>query len=126
MKRHSPVVIHVLVLLGITVLALGTAQAGETAVPAPERQRELVSMVRQDCGSCHGMTLKGGLGPALLPDDLRDKPVESLVATILDGRPGSAMPGWRPFMSDDEANWIVSRLMGGFPPVQIEIGQGRR
>ncbi len=126
MKRHSPIVVHVLVLLGVTMLALGTAQAGEYGAPAPERQAELVRMVRQDCGSCHGMSFKGGLGPALLPDDLREKPFESLVATVLDGRPGTPMPGWRPFMTEDEANWIVERLMHGFPSVHIEIGQGDR
>jgi cytochrome c55X len=27
------------------------------------RQRELIRMVRQDCGSCHGLQLTGGLGP---------------------------------------------------------------
>ena len=27
------------------------------------RQEELIYRLRQDCGSCHGMTLKGGLGP---------------------------------------------------------------
>jgi hypothetical protein len=38
------------------------------ADPTPrQRQKELIHLVRQDCGSCHGMTLQGGLGPALLP-----------------------------------------------------------
>ena len=46
------------------------------AEPSPARQKELIHLVRQDCGSCHGMTLQGGLGPALLPATLADKPVE--------------------------------------------------
>jgi cytochrome c55X len=58
------------------------------AEPSPARQKELIHLVRQDCGSCHGMTLQGGLGPALLPATLADKPVEGLVATIIGGRPG--------------------------------------
>ena len=61
------------------------------------------------------MTLQGGLGPALLPADLRDKPVEGLAATIYYGRPGTAMPPWKQFMSEAEANWIVQKLMSGFP-----------
>lgn len=72
-------------------------------------------MVRQDCGSCHGMTLKGGLGPALLPEDLLGKPSESLVATIYAGRPGTPMPPWQQFMSEAEAAWIVQKLISGFP-----------
>lgn len=93
------------------VLPAGVA----TAAPDAPRQRELVHLVRQDCGSCHGMTLKGGLGPALLPESLRDKPAESLKSTILQGRPGTPMPGWQQFVSDAEAEWIVERLLTGFP-----------
>ncbi len=85
------------------------------ADPAPERVRELVRMVREDCGSCHGLTLKGGLGPPLLPDALREKPVESLRYTVLLGRPGTPMPPWNAFMSEAEADWIVRQLLAGFP-----------
>lgn len=96
------------------VLAITTARAASDD-PQPARERELVRLVRQDCGSCHGLTLKGGLGPALLPDALRDKPVESLRATILRGRPGTAMPPWRAMLSESEADWIVQYLLAGFP-----------
>ena len=85
------------------------------AEPSPARQKELIHMVRQDCGSCHGMTLQGGLGPALLPATLAGKPEESLVATIIGGRPGTPMPPWHQFLAEDEAQWIVAKLMTGFP-----------
>lgn len=77
-------------------------------------------MVRQDCGSCHGLRLAGGLGPALLPANLADKPVDSLVATVLSGRPGSAMPGWSRFMNESEAEWLVRALIAGFPELPRE------
>ncbi|MES2049858.1 MAG: cytochrome c [Pseudomonadota bacterium] len=83
--------------------------------PSPKRRAELITLVRQDCGSCHGMTLKGGLGPALLPDTLKDKPADSLQATILQGRPGTAMPPWQRFLNEAEAGWIVAQLQKGFP-----------
>ncbi len=85
------------------------------AEPSVNRQKELVHLVRQDCGACHGMTLKGGLGPALLPQALAGKPAEGLVATVLGGRPGTPMPPWRRFLTDDEAEWIVAKLVTGFP-----------
>ena len=85
------------------------------AEPSLARQKELIHLVRQDCGSCHGMTLHGGLGPALLPATLAGKPVESLVATIIGGRPGTPMPPWHQFVAEDEAQWIVAKLMTGFP-----------
>ena len=61
------------------------------------------------------MTLQGGLGPSLLPAALADKPAEGLVATIVGGRPGTPMPPWHRFLTEDEAHWIVARLMSGFP-----------
>jgi len=89
--------------------------AAMASEPTPARQKELVHLVRQDCGSCHGMTLQGGLGPALLPANLRDKPAEGLAATIYYGRPGTPMPPWQQFMSEAEAAWIVDKLMSEFP-----------
>jgi len=79
------------------------------------RQRELVHMVRQDCGSCHGMQLMGGLGLPLTATVLKDKPFDGLVATVMYGRPGSAMPPWQTIISEPEAEWIVRQLMAGFP-----------
>jgi cytochrome c55X len=102
------------IFLFVVAAMTGGAQVAG-AEPSPARQKELVHMVRQDCGSCHGMTLQGGLGPALLPATLADKPAEGLVATIVFGRPGTAMPPWSRFLAEDEAQWIVSRLMEGFP-----------
>lgn len=100
--------------VALTLLLAGSA-AVAIAEPTPARQKELIHMVRQDCGSCHGMTLQGGLGPALLPATLAEKPAEGLVATIIGGRPGTAMPPWHRFLGEDEARWIVARLMEGFP-----------
>ncbi|MBI3283253.1 MAG: cytochrome c [Burkholderiales bacterium] len=102
----------------LTACAIGTfcpcADAAEAA-PAAARRAELIALVRQDCGSCHGLTLNGGLGPALLPRTLNDKPADSLKAVILYGRPGTAMPPWQRFLSAAEAAWIVAQLQKGFP-----------
>jgi cytochrome c55X len=32
---------------------------------------------------------------------------------ILDGRAGTPMPPWRPFISESEANWMVDMLKRG-------------
>lgn len=99
--------------LPLAIMVCSTAAA--MAEPSVTRQKELIHLVRQDCGACHGMTLKGGLGPALLPETLAGKPVESLVATIISGRPGTPMPPWQHFLSNDEVQWIVVNLLAGFP-----------
>ena len=103
-----------LMLFQATAEASGAA-AETAAVPGMERQRQLVHMVRQECGSCHGMSLQGGLGPALLPADLQEKSAEGLAATIYHGRHGTAMPPWQRFRTEAEATWIVERLLAGFP-----------
>lgn len=98
-------------LVGLLALS-GAVIASE---PAIARQKELVHLVRQDCGSCHGMQLTGGLGLPLTPEALKDKPFEGLVATVVYGRPGTAMPPWKSIITEQEAEWIVRALMAGFP-----------
>lgn len=85
------------------------ALLGGTVTPA--RQAELEHMVRQDCGSCHGLRLTGGLGRAITPDALAGRSPDYLAALILDGIPGTAMPGWRPLLTSGEAEWIALYLL---------------
>ncbi|WFE89521.1 cytochrome c [Roseibium porphyridii] len=73
----------------------------------------LIRLVHQDCGSCHGLTLKGGLGPDIRPDALSHYDVETLSEVVLDGIQGTAMPPWRPLMSETEAKKIAEYLLQG-------------
>lgn len=104
---------------GIMWLALSTvavpAMAATESVPAPTRRLAIIKMVREDCGSCHGSRLTGSLGPALTPQALLHKNSTMLIDTILDGRTGTPMPPWKPFLTRNEATWIVERLKRGFP-----------
>ncbi len=79
--------------------------------PGQQRQQKLKNMLAQDCGACHGLTLKGGLGPPLLADSLLNKSDEFLVQTILEGRKGTAMPPWKPFITEQETFWLVQKLL---------------
>lgn len=83
--------------------------------PDTGRRQALVRMVRQDCGSCHGMRLTGGLGPALTAAALAGKPLESLEATIFGGRPGTPMAPWSSMLTESDAHWIAEQLLTGFP-----------
>ena len=100
--------------LPLAVLALLAAIPPAAAVD-PAREAELTDLVRQDCGSCHGMTLKGGLGKPLQPQDLEALDVESIVSIILEGIPGQPMPPWKGLISDADAAWIARKLKEGFP-----------
>ncbi len=96
----------------------GTPAHDDSASRAPSepRQRQLLRMVRQDCGSCHGMRLTGGLGPPLTTQAMAPWPIESLAATIYHGRPGTPMPGWKAMITEAEADWIAARLQQGLAP----------
>ena len=91
--------------------------AAVPAEPGVERQEALVRLVRQDCGACHGLSLRGGLGPALTAERLAGKDGEMLAAAIAQGRPGTPMPPFLGLLGTEEITWIVERLQEGFPPL---------
>jgi cytochrome c55X len=90
------------------------ASTGTSAEPLPEsRQQQLIHLLKHDCGSCHGLTMKGGLGPPLLPAAIEEKPDAAMIEAILDGRTGTPMPSWSFALSESEAAWLVQRLRSG-------------
>ena len=98
-----------------SLLALLALALPATADIAPSRATELEHMVLQDCGSCHGLTRKGGLGRPLTEAALAHADREGLALIILDGVPGTAMPPWRPLLTEPEALWIADYLKGQTP-----------
>ena len=120
-SERSPILRHRLMRCTVLVVALAGAvrapaqAAPELGQPSSSRQQELVHVVRQDCGSCHGMKLTGGLGSPLTPERMRELPIDTLVATILHGRPGTPIPGWQTMLNESDARWIASQLQRGFP-----------
>ncbi len=86
--------------------------ASVEAASAPD-PAALERLVRQDCGSCHGLTLKGGLGPDIRPEALAHYDAEVLTQVILDGVPDTPMPPWRPLLTEAEAAWIAAYLLEG-------------
>ncbi len=98
--------VRLITTIAFFVGAVPIALAGEAS-----GSEVLKRLVHQDCGSCHGLTLKGGLGPDLRPQNLEHYDVDGLTAVILDGIPGTAMPPWGPLITADTANWIARYLL---------------
>ncbi|MDH3230699.1 MAG: cytochrome c [Alphaproteobacteria bacterium] len=97
----------------VVVLVMGSALPSLAGEPPRVRQNELLYLLEQDCGSCHGLRLKGGLGPPLLPADIAGTPDAALVDAILRGRPGTPMPPWDVEITEAEVRWLVGRLRTG-------------
>lgn len=97
----------------VLVLALSMLPA---AAPSPQRQAELRHLLLHDCGSCHGMTMRGGLGRTLLPEAIAGRSDELLTDIILNGIRGTAMPPWAGELSNEDAAWLVQLLREGVSP----------
>lgn len=101
--------------LGQLLLVLLPFSLAQAEAPGAERQAQLQNLLAQDCGSCHGLRMTGGLGPALTRQALANKSRESLIATVTQGRPGTAMPPWNALLSESDIAWLVDRLLEGYP-----------
>nr|WP_290909351.1 nitrite reductase [Halomonas sp.] len=64
------------------------------------------------CAICHGVSRLGGIGPALLPDNLLRLKADEAISVIRDGRPATQMPAYRELLSEEEvaalAEWIFT------------------
>ncbi|RMF16646.1 MAG: cytochrome C oxidase Cbb3 [Gammaproteobacteria bacterium] len=89
-------------------LVLAAPQAIADAPNSPE------ALYTQHCAACHGVNRLGGMGPALLPENLgRLRPAKA-VKVIRDGRPATQMPAFGHQLSDKQikalAKWIYTPL----------------
>tara|TARA_R110000751_G_scaffold133538_5_gene235991 strand:+ start:501 stop:833 length:333 start_codon:yes stop_codon:yes gene_type:complete len=101
-------------ILWFCILGLVSFQSSASDI-AQEREEALEILLYQDCGSCHGMTLKGGLGPALSQERMNRYTRDGLASLILQGIPGTAMPSWGALLSEKEARWIADQLQHNNP-----------
>lgn len=109
---------HIASLAPLLVLAAFASAGVAMNTPptlAADAEARLIRLVRQDCGSCHGMTLKGGLGKPLTREALAGQSADALAVIILHGKHGTAMPPWKTLLTPQEAQWIAERLIAGFP-----------
>ena len=96
----------------ITAVLIAVSTAESRAFDSA-REAELENLLVQDCGSCHGLTMKGGLGSPLLPENMIERDSDSLADIILEGIPDTPMPPWKFLLSREEALWVVEKLKQG-------------
>ncbi len=89
-----------LLLTGISTLADASpspSAAGSAALPGDPNNGQTV--YQQNCATCHGTSLEGGIGAVLnpiqkLPGVSNPLDPNYLITTISNGIPGTAMPAW--------------------------------
>lgn len=116
-QRSSSLIVLLSSLVFTTIVSILSPQFAyteeNTITPSSKRQQELLHLLKQDCGSCHGMLLKGGLGPPLLVQNFENKSIELITNIILFGRSGTAMPPWQGLLSAQDAKWLAQQLKIG-------------
>ena len=96
MKRLYPGFVAALVLL-----AFGAAVAAS---------EKTVSLYQEHCAECHGADRLGGMGPALLPENLRRLRKPKALKVIADGRPAIQMPAYGEILSEDEIKSLADMI----------------
>lgn len=64
-------------------------------------------LYQKHCANCHGADRLGGIGPALLPDNLGRLKKEAAIGVILNGRPANQMPAFRDRLAQVEADALA-------------------
>lgn len=86
-------------------------KAAAPAKAAPAVSKEIMEKGEKiyfdRCAGCHGTLRTGATGPKITPDRTRELGTEALKTTIANGRPGTAMPPWKQFLSEDEINTMA-------------------
>ena len=76
-------------------------------------ESDLRNLLKHDCGSCHGLTLRGGLGLPLTSERVRQLPESYLFEVIRNGKAQTAMPPWNKILNDEEIRIIIRFLKEG-------------
>lgn len=73
------------------------------------------ALYHEHCASCHGADRLGGMGPALLPENLRRLKKDLAINVILNGRPATQMPSFSGQLSRDQAQSMAELIYTPLP-----------
>jgi hypothetical protein len=74
------------------------------------------SLYEKHCASCHGENRLGGMGPALLPENLSRLKKPEAARMIRDSRPGVQMPAFRDVLQEHEIAALVELVYSPVVP----------
>ncbi len=85
------------------------------AVPAAADSGEAERLYAEFCADCHGADRLGGMGPALLPENLRRLRKTAAVGVIANGSPATQMPGYGERLSTKQIDALVALIYTPLP-----------
>jgi mono/diheme cytochrome c family protein len=97
-------------MLRITVPGLALVAAIAAGSPALAAQANGPQTYKEHCAECHGADRLGGMGPALLPENLRRLRKKKASGVIANGRPASQMPAYGKTLSKDQITSLVDLI----------------
>ena len=99
---------HFLVRLGGVLLGLASLVGSVSAA-------DVDALYRQHCAQCHGPDRLGGMGPALLPENLGRLKREQASKVIRQGRVATQMPAFGDKLSDAQVQTLVDLIYTPLP-----------
>ncbi|TFH87839.1 cytochrome C oxidase Cbb3 [Billgrantia azerbaijanica] len=95
-----------------TLLSAALGGVALAALPALADAPDPHMLYNQHCAACHGVNRLGGIGPALLPENLSRLKPAAAETVIRDGRAATQMPAFGALLDDAEvaalAEWIYA------------------
>ena len=92
------------------VMSVAAFAVVTTGVSAATSNMDVEKVFEKECQGCHGPNHEGGVGSDLRPDVIAKKNAYTLAETILNGKAGTAMPGFKDSFSKDDADKMVDYL----------------
>ncbi len=90
--------------------AAAAAQAEFVTTDAAVAQGEVV--FSQNCASCHGPNLEGGIGPNLVDEEwIHGSSPEEVIATITNGVLDKGMLAWGPILGAEAINQVTAYVL---------------
>ncbi|MGB5705903.1 MAG: cytochrome D1 domain-containing protein [Arenicellales bacterium] len=78
---------------------------------------DTTALYSEHCAACHGESRLGGMGPALLPENLGRLKKKAAVEVILSGRAASQMPAFSEHLDHQQAESLVEMIYTPLPRV---------
>tara|TARA_R110000772_G_scaffold264038_1_gene384226 strand:+ start:19482 stop:21056 length:1575 start_codon:yes stop_codon:yes gene_type:complete len=96
--------------------ALGLAALAASAATSAWAD-DALALYQQNCAACHGDDRLGGIGPALLPENLRRLRKKAAAETIAEGRAATQMPAFGTQLRDDQVQALVDFIYRPLPEI---------